>query len=317
MGISGDDPSDRCVARVGVAAMGCLFEAIVWGDDADWCAGVAREALGVVEDLDQQLSHYKSTSDITRLNAWASHSPVRVEPGLFGLLSQCAEWTRITGGAFDVAVGALLDCWGFHTGAGRVAGAEEISEAMSRSGMAHVALEPETDLVHFLRPGIRLNLGAVGKGYALDCAAELLRRYGVTRALLHGGLSTILAVGTAPDPDVRRLTVRNPVGGQFLATVEIADNALATSGAYHQFVEAEGVRYGHIIDPRTGWPSDTVITVSVVARSAAAADALSTALFILGPEAGCDLQRDGHIDGFTMLSRGDGGDLIVTSAGLP
>lgn len=303
--------------RIGLEAMGCLFEAMIWGEDREWCAGVATEALAEVEKLDRQLSHYRDDSDIARLNAYGSREWVRVEPELFRLLETCAALTKRTRGAFDISAGALLDCWGFHRGTGRIPSSDEIDLALAQSGMERVLLRPEANLVHFTAPQLALNLGAVGKGYALDRAAEALRFYGARSALLHGGLSTIIAVGAPPDADAWQFIIRDPRDrAVILTTVGLRDAALSSSGGYKQYVEADGMRYGHILDPRTGRPAEGVIAVSAVAACAAEADAMSTALFVLGPQEASDLVAAYPELRYVMLYE-DGSGGAISRAGLP
>lgn len=262
-----------------------MFECFVAEDDSEQALAVAREALDVVAALDRQLSHYRDDSDISRLNAMADAEWVRVEPELFALLKHCSAWCDATGGAFDVAVGALLDAWDFHRGSGAVASEAEIEAALAVSGMGRVLLDAETSRVHYATSGLALNLGAVGKGYALDKAAEVLSFYGSQRAVIHGGQSTILAVGAPPDEAAWQFVIRDPRDrATAIETIRVRDAALSTSGSYDQYVEANGVRYGHILDPRTGRPVQEMLSVSVVAPTAAEADALSTAFFVMGRE---------------------------------
>lgn len=269
--------------RTAIAAMGCLFECFVVGDDPDEARAIGAEALETVARLDAQLSHYREDSDISRLNRWAAQDWVRVEPDLFGLLRHCAELTALTSGAFDVAAGALLKAWDFHHGTGRVASECEIQAALLKTGMRHVAFDAERHLVHYTVPGLTLNLGAIGKGYALDRAVETLRFYGVCNGVIHGGRSTIVALGKPPSGDAWEFVIRDPRDRTApIETVRLRDAALSTSGIYDQFVEVDGVRYGHLLDPRTGRPPQGPLSVSVIAPTATDADALSTAFFVMG-----------------------------------
>jgi FAD:protein FMN transferase len=297
-------------------AMGCLFEVWLCGDDEAWLAGVAEEALAEVARLEAQLSHYRDDSDVARLNALAARrvparaqpgeGAVRVEPALFGLLERCARLSRATGGAFDITAGPLVKAWGFYHGEGRVPTEEELAAARARVGMARVRLDRERSAVRFDVPGMEINLGAVGKGYALDQAAEVLRFYGVERAVIHGGRSTILAIGAPeakcggaalgplPDEEGWPFTLKDPRDRHTpLYHVSLRDRALSTSGDTEQFFEAEGRRYGHLLDPRTGRPVEGMRCVWVIAPAGyprdsaggAESDALATAFFVMGPEA--------------------------------
>lgn len=306
------------ICRLGVPAMGCLFEVMIWHEDAEWSVGVAREALAEIERLDRQLSHYRDDSDIARLNARAHWEWVRVEPSLFRLLERCKEWSDATDGAFDITTGALLECWGFHRGAGRVPHDDEISNALKATGMDAVLLEPAQCMVHFSRPHLTLNLGAVGKGFALDQAASVLRFYGVQSALLHGGRSTILALGHPPDADAWRFDIRDPRDRRNLvASVALRDAALSTSGSYEQYVEADGMRYGHILDPQTGRAVSGVVLCSAIADTAARSDALSTALFVMGPERARRWAERTAGARFVLLAESTGGRDSLVTVGLP
>ena len=305
-------------SRLGLRAMGCLFEVLIWGLDRERSEGVAREALAEVRRLDRQLSHYREDSDIARLNVLASHEWVRVEPDLFRLIRTCLEWSAETESAFDISCGALLECWGFHRGTGRVPSAAEIERALSLSGYTRVYLDEVTSRVHFAAPGLIINLGAVGKGYALDRAADVLRFYDVECALLHGGQSTIVVLGSPPDADAWRFPIRDPRDkSRVLANVSIRDAALSTSSYSEQYVEADGMRYGHILDPRTGRPAGRSVLVSVTAPSGARADALSTAFFVLGPEKASTFVQCHPEIGVVSLAEDEHGRAELTKVNLP
>ncbi len=278
--------------RTSIEAMGCLFECFIPGDDAEAALAIGREALDEVVRLDAQLSHYRADSDIGRLNRYAASEWVRVEPLLFRLLQRCSALTRETEGAFDISVGALLKAWDFHHGAGRIASEAEVSAALAQSRMHRVLLNPDEYLVHFDAPGLTLNLGAIGKGYAIDRAAETLRFYGPSQGVIDGGRSTILALGNAPSGEPWEFVIRDPRDRKTpIETVRLRDAALSTSGSYDQFVEADGVKYGHVLDPRTGYPVQGLLSVSVIASNATDADALSTALFVMGTDGALDFCR--------------------------
>jgi thiamine biosynthesis lipoprotein len=274
-------PGRLSLVRVSRRAMATTFEiAIPYGTPHAIEAGEA--ALDLIDQLEDQLTVYRDTSEVSRLNA--SGSAV-VEPSLFEYLQRCAALTNDTGGAFDAACGSLIKCWGFYQRAGRIPTEAELSDAMQRSGFRHVILDDSSRSVRFRRTGLELNLGAIGKGYALDRAAELLRtEWGIRSALLHGGGSSVLAVGRPPT-DLRgwRVAVRHPWDdSRTLGSVYLADRALGTSAATYQFFEYKGKKYGHVLDPRTGRPAEGVLSASCLAPTAADADALSTAFFVAG-----------------------------------
>lgn len=298
-------PGHLALVRVSRRAMATTFEiAIPYGTPHSIQAGEA--ALDLIDSLEDQLTVYRETSEVSRLNA--SGSAV-VEPGLFDLLQRCATLTNDTAGAFDAACGAVIKCWGFYKREGRVPTEPELTVAMHRTGFRHVILDDATRSVKLNRPGLELNLGAIGKGYALDRAADLLRtEWGIRSALLHGGGSSVLAVGVPPT-DVRgwRVAVRHPSDDtRTLGTVYLANQALGTSAATYQYFEYNGRRYGHVLDPRTGRPADGVLSASCVANSAAAADALSTAFIVAGAEWTADFCRSREHLAAIVLTDGPG-----------
>ena len=202
------------------------------------------------------------------------------------LLTDCQRVHRDTEGAFDVTTTPLSRCWGFLRREARVPPLEAIEDARGQVGFGAVHVSSDPPLVTFSRPGVEVSLGAVGKGYALDRACSVLRASGVQHALLSAGGSSIVALGGRGDGWV--VDVVSPLRpGRPIATLSLRNAALGTSGAGEQFVVQDGRRYGHVIDPRTGWPVDGTLSASVVASDAARADALSTA-FLVG---GLDLAR--------------------------
>ncbi|MBD3174006.1 MAG: FAD:protein FMN transferase [Armatimonadia bacterium] len=269
-------------------AMGSVFQIILDGDrpEVELRALIESAFTDVVHPLEMQLSHYRPSSDIGWINSRAHREPVPVEPRLFELLVECSELTSLTRGAFDITVGPLIRCWGFYRKDGRVPPSEEISRALDVVGMHHVILDPEARTVAFDREGVELNLGGIGKGYVVDRVVEYLRHHGADCALAESGGSTIYALGQPPiDPEGWRLGIR-PAGQdtERLGAVHLVDQALSTSGDFRRFFVEDGVRYGHIVDPRSGWPAQGVRAACSITSSATRADALSTAFVVLGPE---------------------------------
>ncbi|OWK36227.1 Thiamin biosynthesis lipoprotein ApbE [Fimbriiglobus ruber] len=277
-------PGDLTLLRVSRRAMATTFEVAIPYGTAD-ALPAAEDALDLIDDLEDQLTVYRDHSEVSRLNTTAADGPVEVEPRLFDLLSAAATLTRDTAGAFDCATGALIKVWGFHKREGRVPPPEELRAARECSGTRHVVLDPAARTIKFRKHGLEINLGGIGKGYALDRAGERLReKWGITSALLQGGGSSVLAIGAPPtNPRGWAVAVRHPWDDtRTLGTVWLKDQGFGTSAATFQFFEYNGRKLGHLLDPRTGWPADGTAGASVVAPTAAAADALSTALFVYG-----------------------------------
>lgn len=280
-------PSESpALLRCGRRAMATLFEVIVpFGTEA--AQDAAEAALDEIDRLEAQLTVYRDESEVCRLNRTAALAPVPLEEGLFNLIALAARLTAETEGAYDISVGALVKAWGFYRRQGRVPSAEEREAVTARVGMKNVVLDPERRTVAFLRRGVEINLGSIGKGYAVDRAVELLRRdWGVGSALVHGGRSSIYALGDEPGGSggwsVGVLDPRDH--GRRLAVLRLRDRALGTSGMAYQHLSYNGRRLGHILDPRTAWPAEGMLGATVTAPTAAEADALATAFFLLGPE---------------------------------
>lgn len=287
-------------------AMNTRFELVLHGSNAASLRAAGEEALREVERLEAQLSLFRPGSDIARVNALAAREPVRVSPETFALLEHAQRLSAETGGAFDITMAPLLHCWGLlGSNEGRMPTGEEIAAARAACGMGLVQLDPANFTIRFARGGAMLDLGAIGKGYAVDKAAESLRENGVASALIHGGTSTVFAIGAPPDaeawkiaieltehiaPKAGRVTPCAGLGGSAndsahgltRPTIELRDESLSVSAVSGKCFVSNGRMLGHIIDPRTGEPASRAVLAAVVLPSATETDALSTALLVLG-----------------------------------
>ena len=283
-------------------------------------AGGGRGSAGLVEQLEDQLSLFRAGSEIARLNARAAREPVRVTPGVFALLQHAQKLSEQTGGAFDITVAPLVRCWGFMGGEGRMPRPEEVAEARAKVGMPLVQLNPGDFTVRFAREGVMLDLGAIGKGYAIERAAEVLREAGVTSALLHGGTSTVQAIGRPPGEECWKIAIETPSPAPdtpptLLATVPLQDEAMSVSGVQEHSFQAGGRTFGHVIDPRTGEPAAGTVLAAVVLPSATETDALSTALLTLG-SAGHEHIASLRPGMRTLVVSESGGQLSVEAKGI-
>ena len=271
------EPGGGHWVRVHRPAMACRFEVVLDSADARHVPA-ARKALDEVDAIEAALTYFRETSELARVNRAAAAGPVAVSPELFALLALCRELHAASGGAFDPTSTPLSRAWGFLLREGRVPDPAEIAAARAEVGFDAVALDEKARTVRFARPGLELNLGSIGKGWALDRVTAGLRAASVERALVSAGGSSQRAWGPRP------WEVALTSGGETLATLRLRDAAIGTSGAAEQNVEKGGRRYGHVIDPRTGWPAEGVRSATAVADEAAVADALATA-FLVGGEA--------------------------------
>lgn len=251
--------------RLGAEAMGCRFEFVLAGESMFRLRGAGEDALAEVERLHRKLSRFEAASAISRINREAARHPVRVDPELYELLRLCRQLWDQTDGAFDITVGAQLT-------------EERTGVAASRSGPVGfdlVELDDSQRAIRFTEAGVRIDLGAIGKGWALDRAAEVLREVGIQSALLHGGTSSVAAVGAQEDGSPWPVAVARPGGGRPLARVRLADRCLGVSGP-------RVAGRPHIVDPRRAGQTSQRPLAAVTCGSAAVADALSTSLLVDG-----------------------------------
>ncbi|HEY3132186.1 MAG TPA: FAD:protein FMN transferase [Acidobacteriota bacterium] len=291
-------------------AMACRFEVTLpAGASADLAA--ARQALDQIDRLEDQLTVYRDSSEVSLINRTAGRRPVAVKSNLFGLLELAQKIHDETEGAFDITAGPVIRCWGFLKRQGRVPSTEELETARSQVGMRHVILDGANQSVEFRRAAVEINLGSIGKGHALDRVAAGMRARAVRSALLSGGSSSLCAIGNGSGGGWH-VGVRHPRARRSrLATIRLQDCALATSGSGEQYFLSEGKRYGHIIDPRSGMPAEGVAGVTVVAASAAVADALATAFFVGGRQLAERYCRDHPGVLVLMLEEGDLNPVII------
>lgn len=252
-------------------AMGTRFECVLAGFErplrAAEAAAIAEEIEFLVRDWHQRLTVFDAASPVSVINALAADRPVSVDPELFALIQRCVSYTRDTNARFDIAVGSLMRAHGF-----RQSSTESADHAAWGSEL--IRLDPEAFAVRLLRPGVSIDFGAIAKGFVLDLARTELAHFGVTNALIHGGTSSVIAIGTTPDAQPWRVRIlpndpRSPV-------VDLIDSALSVSAPSGRTVDG----LGHIMDPLTGKPSTGADAACVIGPSAEVCEAWSTALII-------------------------------------
>ena len=283
-------------------AMNTVMSVTAYGPQGE---AAARQAVEEVYRLERLLSVTETGSELYALNhalgQWIPLSEDTLE-----LLSFALEMGEETGGALDVTLDPVVRAWGFTTGEYRVPGEEELAELLERAGLERVGLDREGSRAR-LPQGMELDLGAVGKGYAADRLKELLEEQGVESAILWLG-GNVQALGAKPDGSPWRIGVQDPAGeeGESLGVLEVTDRAVVTSGGYQRYFEEDGQIYWHILDPETGLPARSGLSsVTVVGKSGALCDALSTALFVMGEEKAAEYWR-AHRDFEAILVRDDG-----------
>lgn len=291
---------EHYLARFTRRAMACEFEVILNAGQYPQGGEAALAALDLVDQLESQLTVYREDSEVSRLNQTSHLRDVEVEPRLFALLVRAAEINRETEGAYDITSGPLSKTWGFYRRDGRIPTAAELEDVMQCCGMHNIEFSSGKSSIRFRRPGVEINLGSIGKGYALDRLSELLIVEGIEDFLLHGGNSSVLARGKVQESVVppRRVNsgresgdnaggwwigLRHPLFPERrIGEILLCDRALGTSGSATQFFIHDRRRYGHILDPHTGWPAEGTLSTTVAANTAAEADALATAFYVMG-----------------------------------
>lgn len=271
-------------------AMGSALQIAVWTSDRRGATRAIDAVFAEFERLDRLLSVWQPDSEVQRLNQAAGHGPVPIGPDLAAVLQAAAEGHRRTGGRFDITFGALSDVWRFdHDQDNRVPTPEEIAARLPSIGAGAVKVDPAAGTAEIMRPGVRVHLGGIGKGYAVDRGAAMLRQAGFHDFLIQAG-GDLYAAGRRGDRAWRvRLFDPRGTNGETFAAIDLYDETFSTSGDYERFFIKDGIRYHHILDPATGQPARLSRSVTILARDALTADWASTGAFILGPEPGMAL----------------------------
>lgn len=274
--------------------MGVQTRVILYAAEREAAEAAANAAYDEIGRLEQIMSDYRPSSELSRLNARAGGGPVEVSPELFEILSLALEVSERSGGAFDVTVGPLVTQWREARRAGRLASEDERAAAMALVGWRNVEMDERAKTVRLGKAGMKVDLGGIGKGHAAQRAVDVLKALGMRRCLV--ALSGDIAVGEAP---VGREGWEIEVEGGHIGHAEedgvrrllLTNAAVSTSGDTEQFIEIDGRRYSHIVDARTGLGTAGGLSVTVVAERGAIADAMSTAVCVMGAEEGARLVR--------------------------
>ena len=294
-------------------AMACQFEFLFNMQQYGQSGNAAGDAFALIDELEDQMTVYRDHSTISQLNQTAFESPVVVEERLFDLLLRAHEIWQQTDGAFDVTAGQLSSLWGFEQRQGEIPAQSAIDETLQIVGTQHLHFAEPASTISFSKSGIKINLGGIGKGYAIDRVASLFHINGIHDFAIHGGQSSVMCGGNYTSEDAQAqppsggwpIGLTHPVLPEVrLAHFNLKDRALGTSGSGRQGFFHQGKRYGHVIDPRTGWPTDHFLSTTVISPSAALSDALATAFFVMDESAVEDYCQQ-HTDVSAVLIKGD------------
>ncbi len=264
-------------------AMGSVFTIAAYGEDRAQLSAALQAAFQDARRIDHLLSNYDSTSELSEVNRDAERGPVRVSPELFDLLEKCQQYSRLSEGGFDWTVGPLMRVWGFYKGSGRLPAADEVHRARKAVGYQNIELDPARRTVRFRVPGMELDPGGIGKGYAVDRMVDVLREAGVDIAFITASGSSMYALGSPPGEKGWHVRIRDPKSEKItVAEIYLKDESMSTSGSYEKFFEAEGKIYSHIMDPRTGYPAQGMVSVSVVTPKTLDSEAWTKPFFVNG-----------------------------------
>lgn len=297
--------------------MGTTFSITIEGF-AD-ASRAAQAAFEEIRRIDRLLSTYKKDSEISNVNLRAAKETVVVGSDFWLVAAASREYFNLSDGCFDPTVFPLMKAWGFRKKEGILPPAEELIKIMPLVDFAKVMLDDTSHTVSFREEGMSLDFGGIAKGYAVDRAIAALRDLGVTRAIVDAG-GNFYGLGTPQARERWQTGIRHPFRlNEIIARFPVSDAGVATSGNYERFFEIDGKKYCHIMDPRTGWPVPEMLSATVIANTAMAADALSTSVFVLGKEKGMDLIENlPGIEGMLIVQDADlpEGFRIILSSGL-
>lgn len=296
-------------------AMGTEYTLVLYSRSAAEAEAVSVEVFDEVDRIDALLSNYKEASELSRINKTAAAGPVTTDAETMDFLKQSLHWSAVSDGAFDITVGGLMKSWGFYRHQGRIPPDAELDSLRASTGWQKVELDPGTRTVRFLAPGVELDPGGVGKGFAVDAAVRILRADGVSAAMLSAGSSTIYALGSPPGTRGWRVVVPDLSSMQHgpLSVVTLRDTSLSSADCTQKNFTVGGHLYCHIMDPQTMRPVEGRVQVSVIDPSATASDALSNVVFVGTPEESVARLAKSAPEARALLVSRSGGHVVCTA----
>ena len=312
-GVLDDSCASAAMVKRSQYLMGTLvFVTGVASDDATAHAAVAA-GLKEIRRLEKLLSTWISDSELSRVNAAAGVEPIQVSKETMALLEQSLEMDRLTDGGFNIAVGPAVAAWNV-SDKGRIPTRQELEAVRPLMNLSDLQLNRQAGTVFLARPGMQVDVGGIGKGYAADLAAEVMKKIGATAGVvaISGDIKTF---GRMPDSQQFLFGIQHPrkEQGNVLATIELENEAVSTAGDYQRYFEQDGIRYHHILDPKTLQPVRSTQSVTVIASQGVMADGLDTGIFVIGPEKGMALiERLTEVEGVIVAADGK----VTVSSGL-
>jgi thiamine biosynthesis lipoprotein len=266
-----------------VDCMGGVFTVTAYSSNRSQLEAAVTESLEEAKRVDSLLSNYKKDSEWSKVNRLAGQAPVNVSKELFDLLEACLQFSRQSEGTFDITVGPLMRRWGFFRGSGRFPHRSEIRTAMSAVGYQNINLDQQEQTVRFRNPLTEMDPGGVGKGYAVDRMVAILRESGITSAFITAAGSSMYGLGTPPGESGWKVIIRHPADkDRSAAELVLKDQSMATSGSSEKYFTVGGRIYSHIMDPRTGFPAQGTLSVSLIGPKALDTEVWAKPIYILG-----------------------------------
>jgi thiamine biosynthesis lipoprotein len=268
--------------------MGCRFDITAVGADAGAGDGYKAMAIAEIQRIERLISSWDPNSQTSAINTAAGDHPVKVDTELFGLLQRAIGLSRLTDGAFDISYASMDRLWRFDGSMKAMPEADDIAASVARVGFKKIILDEAKGTVFLPEAGMKIGFGAIGKGYAADRARQLLEKAGCAAGIINAS-GDLTAWGRQPSGEDWKVAITNPLNKEkAFAWLPVSGRAVVTSGSYEKFVRFKGIRYAHIIDPRTGYPSTGIVSVTILGPSTELADALATSVFVMGVDTGID-----------------------------
>ena len=284
--------------------MGTVVEITVEHKDTAKARRIIQQAIHEGKRIEKLMNVHDKDSEVSEINREAGVKGVKVSGDVYRVIEKALHYGKLSGGAFDITVEPLIELWGFGKGEKRIPGKTEIEKVLPLIDYRKVALNRQEKTVKLKEKGMKINLGAIAKGYIVDRMVSFLKEKGIKTVLVNAG-GDIYASGSPSGRTSWKIGVRDPRNYQGVKKViSIRDNGIATSGDYEKYFFMNGKRYSHIIDPRTGYPASGLISVTVIAETAAEADALATALFVMGKEKGGELADSQGVESLFVAGEG-------------
>lgn len=275
--------------RRSLKLMGSRFDISVVAKDSTIANSYIEDAISEITRIEKLISSWDTESQTSLINRNAGIKPVKVDRELFDLIERALQISKITDGAFDISFASVDKIWRFDGSMTQKPTEEEITNSVAMIGYQNIVMDKENQTVFLKRKGMKIGFGAIGKGYAADKVRTMLKKNGVTAGIINAS-GDLTAWGHQPDGANWMIGITNPLNkNKIFSWFPIVDAAVATSGNYEKFVEFDGVKYSHIIDPRTGYPATGLVSVTIFANSAELCDALATSIFITGTETGINI----------------------------